>query len=193
MSHELAKKFIMEYITFNKQSLKMEWIKEYKEYKTGEKIRSKTYIKNRYYTYDEIMWLYHRETINHSICNLPGTFYDGDDRTRLIDIPKPLFKLLRDQMKYLDAINMKWEPPTPDSFKYLKTKIVAVFSYDGKQEYLGSFKYFEEKKALELLANKRKEILRSELAKYTSSIFCPTSGPHYCPAYKLPSETEVKI
>jgi hypothetical protein len=183
MSHEKAKKIIMEHFIFNKETARLHCIKQYKYYGVGHKFdhRFSLFIAGKYYNENEIMWLYHRDTIQHSICTIP--WYNGDDRTRLIDMPKALNKLLFEHASWLEAVKYGHYFESTH-VKVNKKSCKVVFSYNGTQEYLGTFKYGID--AFEILNKKRLEILKQELPKYTHNIFCNVEeagrkGPFYLP------------
>lgn len=183
MSHEKARQIIREMFYFNKDTAHLHFKKSFKHYKQDYEVRGhlNLFIAGRYYTDNEILWLYHRDTIQHSICTVP--WMQGDDRTRLIDMPKSLNRLL-----YQHAYK---EQCAQSHIYYYNARWKALLQYNGKQTYLGTFE--REKDAFNTIYNKRLEILKQELPKYTETIFCNVEeagrkGPFY-----LPPAKEVKL
>jgi hypothetical protein len=186
--HVKAKQFIMEHFYFNKKTAHLHMSKDYKRYVKDQEIDrlSELFIEGKYYTLNEIMWLYHRDTIQHSICTIP--WCDLDDRTRLIDMPKELNKLLyehqqwKNNEKYKQFQNPEHIYPNRKSWK-------ALLQYNNKKFYLGTYK--SEYDAMDAVYVKRLEILKAELPKYTHNIFCDVDEAGFRGFVQLPAINEV--
>jgi hypothetical protein len=186
--HAKAKQFIREHFYFSKETAHLHMAKDYKHYPKDKQMDrlSELFIEGRYYKLNEILWLYHRDTIEHSICTVP--WRDLDDRTRLIDMPKELNKLLyehqqwKNNEKYKQFQNPEHIYPNRKSWK-------ALLQYNKTKFYLGTYKH--ESDAMDAVYNKRLEILQAELPKYTHNIFCNVDEAGFRGLVRLPATNEV--